>query len=32
MDFLRQVTPIIPVISNNNADTNKSKYVFKLIK
>lgn len=32
MDFLRQVTPIIPVISSSNTDTNKSKYVFKLIK
>lgn len=32
MDFPRQVTPIIPVIINNNTDTNKSKYVFKLIK
>ena len=29
MDFPRQVTPTIPVISNNNTDTNKITSVFK---
>ena len=29
MDFLRQVTPIIPIINNNNiTDTNKFKICF----